>query len=337
LSNIHLILRPGQAPIGWSRFRRTHPYYSIALDGYVRGRSKYDPDGPWLTLDHHEDVDRLSARATCSQMLLCLRQGLLEAFRDSRGPYARVFANDCDEDVCVSWYLLANPTAACLPSHRRLERLVRAADWLDTTAGGLVHPLDETLMREMSWIFAPYRQARLQGALDRFDVGDYRRVIDAVTRRIGEHVAERGGANVLDTRFERLGGSESWALVREIGASARSGMVAAGIRAYVSVRPRADGAWSYTVARVSPFVPFDVQHIFARLNEAEPPGQGRWGGSSLVGGSPRLKGSTLTPREVERIVSEATEAGVRRRKPARAGKALQAADNDAAAALALQS
>ena len=155
MENVMLNLRPGQAPMGWQKFCETHPYYSIALDGYVRGRSRYDATGPWLTLDHHEDVERLSARATCSQMFLSLRQGLFEAFRNDQGPYARVFANDCDEDVCLSWYLLQNPVAACLPSNRRLERLVHAADWLDTTAGALVHPLDDTLMSELAWIFAP--------------------------------------------------------------------------------------------------------------------------------------------------------------------------------------
>ena len=164
MEKVILVLRPGQAPVTWQRFCETHPYYSIALDGYVRGRSRYDPSGPWLTLDHHEDVERLSARATCSQVLLSVRQGLYEVFQSDQEPYAKVFANDCDEDVCVSWYLLQNPVAACLPSNRRLERLVHAADWLDTTAGALVHPLDETLMGELAWVFAPYREARQQGA-----------------------------------------------------------------------------------------------------------------------------------------------------------------------------
>lgn len=321
MEKVILVLRPGQAPVTWQRFCETHPYYSIALDGYVRGRSRYDPSGPWLTLDHHEDVDRLSSRATCSQVLLSLRQGLYEVFQCDQEPYAKVFANDCDEDVCVSWYLLQNPVAACLPSNRRLERLVHAADWLDTTAGALVHPLDETLMGELAWVFAPYREARQQGALDGFEVPVYRDVIDAVSERIQDHLADQGGSIRLDTRFERVGGDASWAMVHEIGSDARAGLVGNGIRAYVSVRPRMDGAWSYTVGRVSPFVAFDVERILARLNAAESPERGRWGGGTLVGGSPRRLGSTLPPSEVENIVNDVLAASVRpearRSKPAR--------------------
>lgn len=311
MENVVLNLRPGQSPVSWSTFCETHPYYSVALDGYVRGRSRYQPEGPWLTLDHHEDVDRLSSRATCAQVLLSLRQGLYEAYRDDRGPLARVFVNDCDEDVCVSWYLLQNPLAACLPSNRPLERLVYAADWLDTTAGALVYPLDENLMRELAWVFAPYREARLQGALDGFQAVVYRGVIDAVCKRIPEHLTDRGGSMRLDTTFVRIGGNALWAMVREVGGDARAGLVASGIRAYVSVRPRPDGAWTYTVGRVSPFVPFDVQKILARLNEAEPSERGRWGGGTLVGGSPRLMGSALAPSEVENIVNEALATSVR--------------------------
>jgi hypothetical protein len=305
----------------WERFRETYPYYSIALDGYVRGKSRYDPSGPWLTLDHHEDVERLSARATCSQVFLSVRQGLYEVFQNDQEPYANVFANDCDEDVCVSWYLLQNPVAACLPSNRRLERLVHAADWLDTTAGALVHPLDETLMGELAWVFAPYREARQQGALDGFQVGVYRSVIDAVNERIRHHLTDRGGRTLLDTRVECVGGDATWAMVHEVGSDARAGLVANGIRAYVSLRPRTDGAWSYTVGRVSPFVAFDVPKILARLNEAESPERGRWGGGTLVGGSPRRLGSALAPSEVENIVNEVLAASVcpeaRRSEPER--------------------
>ena len=99
---------------------------------------------------------------TCSQVLLCIRQGLFEAFRDERGRRATAYANDCDEDVCLSWFLLQNPQVSRLPSHTRLNRLVQAVDLLDTTAGASLHPLDRALMSELAWIFEPYRQARVR-------------------------------------------------------------------------------------------------------------------------------------------------------------------------------
>jgi hypothetical protein len=80
-------------------------------------------------------------------------------------------------------------------------------------------------------------------------------------------------------------------------------MIADGIRAYVSVRPIADSAWSYSIGRVSPFVAFDVLAILRELNAAEDAERGTWGGGNLVGGSPRLRGSVLPPPEVTRIVN----------------------------------
>src|SRR4029078_11389386 len=75
-----------------------------------------------------------------------------------------------------------------------------------------------------------------------------------------------------------------------------------GIRAYVCVRERPDGRWAYVVGRTSPFVPFDVPGILGALDEGEGATKDRWGGSDLVGGSPRAGGSRLTPNEVERVV-----------------------------------
>jgi hypothetical protein len=269
----------------------------------VKAATRYSSLGPWLNLDHHADVDRLATRATCSQVLMCIRQGLFDAFRDREGPRAQVYVNDCDEDVCLSWFLLQNPQAGCLPSNTRLDRLIHAVDLLDTTAGASVHPLDLPLMRGIAWIFEPYRLARLQGALDQPVTSLHRLVIDAVGQRIRDHLADRGQALPLDTRYERIGGGNGWALIREIGPQSRAGMIADGVRAYVSARPLADGAWSYAIGRVSPFIHFDVPAILRELNSAEDSQRGTWGGGNLVGGSPRLRGSALAPHEVTRIVN----------------------------------
>jgi len=311
MDNVVLILHPSAEPISWAEFCETHPPYSIALDGYVHGAPQYDNRGPWLNLDHHADVDRLATRATCSQVWLCIRQGLFDAFRDAEGPRAHVYANDCDEDVCLAWFLLQHPQWACLPSSTRLNRLIHAVDLLDTTAGGTLHPLDYPLLGEIAWVYEPYRQARLQGALDRPDADWQRLIVDAVGQRIADHLAGTGQSLPLDPRYERIGGGsfaggsggKGWAMVREMGPQSRAGMIADGIHAYVSVRSLGNGAWSYAIGRISLFVPFDVPAVLRELNAAEDRQRGSWGGGNLVGGSPLLYGSALPPQEVTRIVN----------------------------------
>ena len=70
------------------------------------------------------------------------------------------------------------------------------------------------------------------------------------------------------------------------------------------MRERADGLWSYSLGRTSPFIPFDIPRIVAALNSAEHSGQGTWGGGNLIAGSPRQLGSKLSPKQVAAIVAE---------------------------------
>lgn len=303
MDNVLLMLSPGAEPMSWADFRNTHPRYSIALDGYVYGVSRFDGTGPWLTLDHHGDVERLATRATCAQVWLCIRQGLFEVFRNEAGHQALVYANDCDEDVCLSWFLLRNPRSACVTSQSRLERLVQAVDLLDTTAGMGLHSLDPAYMSEIAWVFEPYRRARSQKALDQPSPVFQRLVVDSVEARIKKHLNGSGEMLPLNTRYKRLSSGHGWTMVREVGAQSRMGMVADGIRAFVSVRPRKDGNWNYVLGRASPFIPFDMLAILQALNEAENVRNGTWGGGNMVGGSPRLKGSSLNPRIVAQIVN----------------------------------
>lgn len=304
MNNLELCVRPGAEPVSWAEFRRSHPVGSIALDGYLCGASQFDPRGPWLNFDHHADVDRLSTRATCAQVLLALRQGLFDRDAFARRQRVQVYVNDCDEDVCLSWYLLTHARQFRRAHAGALDRLVQAVDLLDATAGACLQPLDDNLLREIAWIFEPYRFARLRGALDLANAAAHRAIIDAVNRRIAAHLDGSGGTAILDLGYERILAGNGWLMVAERGAQSRLGMVRHGIRAYVSVRERADGLWSYSLGRTSPFVEFDIPAMVAALNLAEHPGQGTWGGGNLIAGSPRQKGSQLSPTEVAAIVAE---------------------------------
>ncbi len=167
MSNICLSMRPDVAPLGWEEFCATHGPYTIGLDGYVASWSRFDPAGPRLNLDHHAGVDRLATRAACAQTLLAIRQGLFECFRDGHGPRAEVCVNDCDEDVCTSWFLLSHADVAAGGRSPRLDRLVSLVDVLDTTAGAHPLPADLSALKELAWVFAPYHAFRHSGELDR--------------------------------------------------------------------------------------------------------------------------------------------------------------------------
>lgn len=304
---ITLEMRPKDPPLSWARFMTETPPFSIALDGYVSEGPQFDKKGPRKNFNHHEGCSRLETHATCYQILVAIRQGMFRCFRKDGAPHAVVYANDCDEDVCTSWFLLKHGWLSNNAMNPLLNRLVTIEDLLDATAGAYPFPADLPVLRELAWIFEPYRRVRLSGELDKKDAAVYRGVVEDVEGRILKHLVGQGDEIALDTRYDRIGGDSGWAVIRELGAQARTGMFSDGIYAYVAVRERPDGRWTYTVGRMSLFIDyFEVPAILEALNVAEGT-NGKpdcWGGGDTIGGSPRVAGSKLTPDEVVKIVGE---------------------------------
>lgn len=288
--------------------------FSIALDGYVKGGPWFEKKGPRANFNHHEEVDRLATRSTCGQVHLAIRSGLFLQFRNKRGHHAHVYVNDCDEDVCLAWFLLSNGGIVEQKDgektdpevYRRLYRLVMMEDLLDTTSGAYPLPTDYPTLAEVNWVFEPYQQFRLAGGLHARNTKEFRDIIDVVGERTLQYIHGRGKTVELDVRYEVVGGGPNWRMVRKIGAQARTGMFADGIHAYIIEGQRGNElVWDYKIGRTSLFVDFDVVHAYKRLNKAEGlvDNPDCWGGGNTTGGSPLISGSRLSPKEVEEIIN----------------------------------
>jgi hypothetical protein len=236
---------------------------------------------------------------------MAIRQGMFKCFRNEEGIRAEVYANDCDEDVCTSWFLLKNEHMVESAMNPSLNRLVALEDALDCTAGAYPLPKDLPALRELAWVFEPYRRMRLNGGLERRNKSEFEGVVTDVENRIMRHVTGHGQEVPLDTRYERIGGGSGWVIVKELGAQARTGMFADGIHAFVSVRERPDKRWTYTIGRLSPFIPFDTLMLADVLNGVEKTRADRWGGADNIIGSPRIAGSGLSPNELTKVIEEA--------------------------------
>ena len=301
---ISLVVDPSSSGMSWDTFRRTAPSYSIAADGYVSDGPLYDPSGPYLCMNHHDGVDRLATRSTCAQMLMSIRQGLFKRFRDKDGPRANIVVGDCDEDVCTTWYEAENHHLVEHTMNPRLNRLVAAEDALDCTAGAYPFPADLPFLQELAWVFSPYRSFRLSGGLYRQKADEYRGVITDVCLRIGKHVVGDGGRIPLDTRYEVLAQKRGYAVVREVGAHARTGMFSDGIQAYISVTDLPNGKLQCVIGRLSPFVFVDTSKLAARFNQAEGIVARGWGGGNNIIGSPLNVGTSLKLPEITEITDE---------------------------------
>ena len=288
-----LIIQPEVSGLAWSRFKDRKN--AVALDGYVYGKPRYNLNAPSANFNHHEEVDRLSTRATCAQVLVAVRQGLLNLFRTQEGLDLKVYVNDCDQDVCLSWFILNNSWLCENTVNPGLNRLVHIEDMMDTCAGSYPFHKDLPALREITWVFDPYTRFRMSGELYKKEESSYRTVIADVHQRINQHLVGKGGELELDTRFTTIYKSSSWSMIKEIGSNARSILSSEGIKAFVSVTERPDGRWTYSIGRLSPFVDFPVLQLLAQFNLLEEDKSDKWGGSDTIGGSPRYKGSSLNP------------------------------------------
>ena len=288
---IELKMDPRTPPRSWKEFCAETPAYSIALDGFVADGPKFDPKGPHINFNHHEKVDRMTTRATCSQVLVAIRQGLFDCFNQR----ALVWANDCDEDVCLAVFLLRHPHMVAQIMNPRLNRLVSIEGLLDSTAGAYPFPKHLPALEELSWVFNPYRDFRLSGRIEDKDADEFAEIVDLVGGRISRYLKHTNGSLPLDTRYERIGGGEDWAMIREIGAQGRTGAFHDGIRAYMSVRDRPDGNHTVTIGRMSIFVDFATWNICRLLNRLEGTTRSsdRWGGADNIIASPRIAGTKL--------------------------------------------
>lgn len=289
-------------------FVATHPPYSIALDGYVATEPflELTATGPYRNFNHHEVVDRSCTTATCEQARRAVLLGLYDLFRESGRRRAALWVNDCDQDVCLSTWILMNPDRAGEPLVRVLASI---EDLLDMSSGTFPMPHERDLLGEVRWVFEPYTRARPR--LLHTSAAEMREVILDVHHRIEKFAVGRAGRAPLEGDYRRIGGTGEWQLVEVSRAQARERMVAEGVRAAVELVAAHGDRWTYTVWRRSEYIVwFPVRKILEALSMRERAcgGSGTWGGADNVGGSPRPQGSVLPPTVVEEVVASVVEA-----------------------------
>lgn len=277
----------------------TKEHYTMALDGYVPSKPYHLPDSKSINFNHHEEVDRLSTRATCAQVLIAIRQGMMDLFRVNGEITLDVLVNDCDQDVCLSWFLLKNHHLVVNAMNPLINRLVHIEDMLDTCGGTYPFHRDTPVLKEVAWIFQPYTFFRLTGGLQHKNPEQYAQVIESVCQRIMAHITGNGHTLNLDINYNVEYRSNKWSMILEQGRDDRMAYWGDGIKAFVAYRKEKD-SYVYTIGKMSSFVNFDITSIIKHLNQVEP----GWGGSNTIGGSPRGKGSKIKPVDLVEIVNK---------------------------------
>ena len=303
---IRVYLEP-RVVVKWEDFIQAKPRFSIALDGYVKGPPRFLIQGPYANFNHHEGVARIATRSTCAQVYYYIRLGLLDTFQKSERPHARVYINDVDQDACLSCWLLKNSDKLeGLRFDNLLVQMILFEDILDASAGAYpVHP-ENPQMHRQAWVYEPYTRARADGSIYGMSKKAMQEILHAVCDRIDAAIEGRARKMELDTRYEKIGGGPGWQMIYEEGPYARTKLFSQKIKAYVALLESQKDRYAYTIGKMSPFVMFPVERIYEALNKAEglSSPDNCWGGSAIIGGSPRKTGSRLAPQEVQQVIND---------------------------------
>jgi len=307
-----IIAEPGKQ-VTWQEFQDQYPAPAISLDGHCRAPTLFSADKRHINLNHHgrREHDGIAVLATCAQALRLVRDAHLYCspiFARNGRPRCTIWINDCDQDVCLATFILRNPSLVNRP---KLHDLVAIEERLDTTAGLLVLDNGEAeMLGEVAWIFDPYAQARISGDLVRTSPEDMLCILDEVHARIRCSLYGRQQRIRPDRRFIDLvePRPEAFAVVRELGVFARLKMAEEGILAYAVLKAEHGGTFHWSLGKASPFIPCDLGAIYDECNRVDGIAGGdsdRWGGSKNRGGSPRIRGSKLSPEHLAAIIEEA--------------------------------
>ncbi|MBT4849251.1 hypothetical protein HON36_00160 [Candidatus Parcubacteria bacterium] len=299
------------------QFLSETPPCSIALDGVVSGGPYFDPVSLHINFDHHDNVVREATMSTAKQVFVAIKGGLMKSFREDGRAHAHIYINDTDQDTSLAVWLLMNYTLfEGTQSVPLISRILDLSDKWDITGGAFPVNLKEEVVRQHNWIFEPYSNLRKSGQLANADADVMRDNLDAVMARLTKAMMGEAGEVDLDTRHEILCDHPIFKIVDEIGGNeARYYLYSQGMNAFVSiVARREDKSTVYVVGRRSQYIPFPVSQILTALNQAEFAKRGKelvegdqWGGSDLIGGSPRSSGSVLTWEEIKDVLLNVVE------------------------------
>ena len=307
--NIDLHIEP-RVSVSWEKFIKTTPKYSIALDGYVINAPQYDPKTQHINFDHHFNVERLATMSTAEQVMYALKGGLMKYFTSSEHPRPHVYVDDPDQDVALSVFILENykmfEGIASIPN---FNRLVEIDSRLDITGGWYPMNHNTKLVRQHQWVFQPYSNLRKSGKLYGADANMMRDNLEATCGRIMKHINGDGDEVELDTRHEiHYQGDDLW-IAHEIGGpDSRYELHAQGMTSFVNkIGEKENGNNVMTLSNSSPYKFFPIQQLYNAFNEAEhiaKDNPDRWGGSNMIGGSPREAGTSLTLQEIKKITKQ---------------------------------
>jgi hypothetical protein len=286
---------------------RSAPSGTIFLDGAAQGEPFIDATRDVYNLDHHEGCVRAFTLATCEQAIVLLRRGL-----DLRRRDFTIHANGVDLDTVLAIWVLLNHLrlgAASAAVRTRILPLLRLEGNIDALGFGceelcaLPEPLLTETRRALAALVDRERAAKARG------FGKDPLAFVASQLRAIDRIAYAGEEIETPLEIEELARGELAGLGVAVVCRADGGVYEVerelrrlhGDRLALLVLQK--DAATYSLRAASPAAGARLERVYAWLNQADPGSGGsrsdnRWGGAGEIGGSPRRRGTKLSPEEI---------------------------------------
>ncbi len=286
---------------------------TIFLDGVAQSPPFLDSERDVFNLDHHEGCVRLFTLSTCEQAYILIRKGLNLGEREWE-----ILANEPDLDTVLAIWLLLNHKRVAETKEeedirQNLVPLVRLEGLIDVHGMSLVEmsclpagPLEETKNR-IEKLREQEVELKRKGRWGDIDFSEYTAgVLQAIDRMIYSpwHFTD---FQIVD-EFSRIEiGEKKIAVIcrSELGIYEAEQQLLAlhDKRLGIIVLQKTDT--DYSLKQVDLFLPTNLQRVYSLLNlmDRVVTDKNRWGGSDMIGGSPRLTGTALQPEEIAEAIA----------------------------------
>jgi membrane protease YdiL (CAAX protease family) len=295
---------------------RKSPGGTIYLDGVARDEPFMDHEKQIYNFDHHEGCLRPFTLSTCEQVLVMILKGL-----DLRGREWKVFANEPDLDSILAIWLILNHLRIQQKDTGRMQSLyalVRLEGLIDSHGlemiafSGLPPEVLARTQKMIDYLRAEELDLKKEALWEQKDRLEHTVSILQKIDRIIYRTHDLADFKELKelARAELAGGRIAVVVEAEPGIYELEPYLHRiyGERLGLVILKKAEGL--YTLRRMDPFMPGDLENVYRKLNYMDPGVRCRtnshqWGGSGDIGGSPRGISTQLSPAEIAQACRDA--------------------------------
>jgi len=291
------------------------PERSIFLDGAARGEPFLDNERQIYNLDHHEGCERTFTLSTSEQAIILVRKGL-----NLKEKNWVIYANEPDLDTVFAIWILLNHmylSSGESKQYKKIIPLIRMEGVIDALGLELIDILG----------FPPNYQKEIKNKIDKlreeekikregmWNTIDYVEYTHKMLNKIDSLAFEledlRNLKNIVEIARAEITDEDSVVIFEgELGIYELEEY----LNKLYNKKPtfvilRKDKN-TYTIRKGDLFSPLNLEKVYERLNIFDKNVDGkvrenRWGGSSQIGGSPRLTGTALSPSQIVEICKNA--------------------------------